>query len=101
MTYTFRCDGCSTEVDVERPIAHAGDEYRCLNCTASMRRVFNSYSVCDEIRSTNYLHPTLNRHVKGHGKYYDRGMGAWIHSKSERKALIKERGLTETGSTLV
>ena len=101
MIYSFRCDGCSSTVDVDRPMARAGETEHCQSCTAPMRRLFNSHSICDEIRGTHYLHPGLNKRVKDHGKYFDIGMGRWIHSKSERRKLIARDGLVEVGSTMV
>jgi predicted nucleic acid-binding Zn ribbon protein len=101
MIYSFRCDGCAHEVDLDRPMDQAGEPAHCEMCTAPMRRLFNSHSICDEIRGTNYLDPRINKRVKDHGKYYDIGMGRWIRSKSERRALMKRDGLVEVGSTQV
>ena len=101
MIYSFRCDGCSNEVDIDRPMADAGNPANCRICTSPMRRLFNSYSHCDEVRGTYYRHPTKGVMVKDHGKYFDVGAGWWVHSKSERRNLMKRDGLTEVGGSMV
>ena len=101
MIYAFACDGCSQTVDIERPMEKAGDPAYCLICTAPMRRLWVSATHGDEIRGTSYTHPKTGKTVKDHGKYFDIGGGFWVHSKAERRKMIKERGLIEHGTKQV
>ena len=101
MIYTFACDGCSQTVEVTRPMDQAGEPAHCEICTAPMRRVFDSHSICDEIRSVTYVDPKTSKTVKGHGRYFDIGARAWINSKSGRRRMMKDKNLLEVGPRMV
>ena len=60
-----------------------------------MRRVYNSHAIGDEIRSVVYFDPVKRHDVKGHGRYFDVGLGAWVGSKTERRRIMQAKGLRE------
>lgn len=101
MIYSFRCDGCANDVEIDRPMKNAGDPAYCAICTAPMRRIFNSAFHCDEIRGTTYVHPKTAKTVKDHGKCFDIGGGFWYKTKKERREKIKAKGLNEIGPSMV
>jgi len=105
MIYEFVCDTCGRRLEIERPMAKAGDPVSCPVCTQysgrCMRRLYTSATIVDEIRGRNYFHPTLKREVQDHGKYFDVGMGQWVFSKSDRRKKMAALGLQEWGPRMV
>lgn len=99
MIYEFQCHGCQRFHDVERPMALAGAPGPLCECGSGTHRVYSSRYNCDEIRSTRYIKPdpaTLRGvEVKDHGRVFDMGLGAWYSSWSERRKLMKAKGLQE------
>ena len=87
-------------MDEERPMSKAG-EPGPVCCTGNMNRVYASHFHCDEIRGRTYFDPIKKHEVRGHGKYFDIGMGQWINSKSDRRNKMKKLGLVEHGPRMV
>lgn len=69
----------------------------CPQCAMALKRVFDSHSIGDEIRSTSYFDPEKKAQVKDHGRLFDIGIGAYVESKSERRDLAKKKGLIPWG----
>lgn len=96
MTYTFHCPECRALVELEQRMNADHTPPTCA-CGKQTQRIFNSRYNCDEIRSTRYFNPDVGAEVTDHGRKYDIGMGAWYTTKSQRKQLMKEKGLGEYG----
>jgi len=95
MIYTFRCDACGNHDEREQRVQADHTPPSCGACGVPMRREYNQSVIGDEIRSVSYFDPRKRHDVKGHGRYYDIGLGAWIGSKSERRRIMRAKGLTE------
>lgn len=98
--YDFRCPKCGAITTLNQSMNADHTPPPCA-CGGMTNRIFNHNSICDEIRGRTYFHPTLKQNVKGHGKYFDLGMGQWINSKSDRRAKMKKLGLVEHGPSMV
>lgn len=101
MIYEFYCERCEAALDVERPMARAGEPADCPRCREPMRRVYGHAFHCDEIRGRTYFDPVKKAEVRGHGQYFDIGMGQWIFSKSDRRKKMKALGLVEHGPRMI
>jgi len=90
------------EREYDMPLGQGGTAPEtCPNCAGDLKRVFLCHFSHDELRSTSYVAPIGGKgiQVKDHGRVFDMGMGAWYSSWSERKRLMKQKGLQEWGPT--
>ena len=70
----------------------------CPRCACPSHQVFRGCNIVgDELGKTVFLNPDTHKMEQSHGRVYDEGMGAWYESKSERRRLMKEKGLKEYG----
>lgn len=95
--YSFHCDGCGLTHTRDEPMNAEHRPGSCHQCGRPLRRLYDSRTVVDEIRGTNYFHPTKRMEVHGHGATFDIGLGKWYSTKQERRNLIKKAGFQEWG----
>lgn len=100
--YDFRCDTCTHEWET---FMHISERMRvafleCPRCACPGHQVFRGCNIVgDELGKTVYIDPDTKETVQSHGRVFDEGMGAWYETKSERRRLMKEKGLKEYGGS--
>jgi putative FmdB family regulatory protein len=80
--YGYVCDLCGTMFDLNLRLADYTPVADCPNCGDVSRRIFEPPYVIHDIKP-----------------YYDRGLGAWVQSRQDRKAIMRSRGLVEADSS--
>lgn len=97
MIYEFRCQSCGRTHEEWRSVSEcAAPGPLCCNQTAA--RVFSAGIIGDEIKSRWHFSPGRKRWEKGHGGYFNLGLGQWVDSKSDAKRKAKAAGLKEVGN---
>ena len=99
MIYEFRCLTCGSSLDDWRPVSESsypGPE--C--CGQPTSRVFSAQIIGDEIKSRWHFNPNKKHWEKGHGGYFNLGLGEWVDSKSDAKRKAVASGLREVGNDL-
>lgn len=98
MTYEYFCPNCEVIVEVESPMDADHSPGPCPDCGKTMGRIYGANFICDEIRSTWHFNPKTRQEEKTWGQHFDVGLGRWIGTKSERRRIMKEKGLAELGT---
>lgn len=81
--YGYRCYTCGTEFEMVLRVDEYTGEKPCPHCMAHAERVFDPPHIMPDIQP-----------------YYDKGMGAWVNTRQDRKAMMQERGLQPADESL-
>jgi len=76
--YGYKCATCGMEFELVLRVADYAGEKKCPHCGAMGERVFEPPYVIHDIKP-----------------YYDRGLGTWVNSRQDRKAIMQSQGLVE------
>ena len=77
--YTYRCPRCAEELELLRPVSQRRAQVLCPSCRSFMQKTV--------------ILPV----VRTFEPYFDEGLGSDVYSESDRRALMKERGVIEAG----
>lgn len=76
--YTFRCSSCGSSEDVVRPLEQRRASFICA-CGGTKQRAVERFT-------SETFEP-----------YYDEGLGCDVHSRMERRAIMRMLGVVEAG----
>jgi putative FmdB family regulatory protein len=81
--YEYMCGSCGRRFELNLRMADYRRWWDCPRCSKQAERIYTP-------DSAPYI---INDIVP----YHDKGLGMDIHSRSERRAIMKQRGLVEAG----
>jgi len=79
--YGYYCDKCGKKFEIDCRMDERRKEVECPYCGNLGERTYDVPYVIEDIKP-----------------YYDRGLGCWVNSRTDKRAILASRGLVEVGN---